>query len=253
MTRPARGFLKAIADLQLGLGRVEAPSMLIGGVAVIAHGVPRTTLDVDATIEGSGLDLEELLKGLAAVSVEPRINEAIAFARTSQVLLLRHTPSGTPIDLSLAWLPFETEALQRSTIVSIGRTAIRVPHVEDLVLYKWSRHAPRISMTPSNCSRFIAPGSTSRSCELGWPNSAPFSRTIVVSTSSRSCSATFREGRQRALAPRTTPPWGSMSPHRRSLCGSEIILANIDDRESCFVEASLSSTTVTRQNASSAR
>jgi len=53
MTRPARGFLKAIADLQLGLGRVEAPSMLIGGVAVIAHGVPRTTLDVDATIEGS--------------------------------------------------------------------------------------------------------------------------------------------------------------------------------------------------------
>jgi len=59
------------------------------------------------------------------------------------VLLLRHTPSGTPIDLSLAWLPFETEALQRSTIVSIGRTAIRVPHVEDLVLYKLVAARPK--------------------------------------------------------------------------------------------------------------
>lgn len=143
MTRPARGFAKAITDLQRGLDRSAAPSMLIGGVAVIAHGVPRTTLDVDATIEASGLDLQLLLSGLSAVGIEPRIDEAVAFARTSQVLLLRHQPSRTPIDLSLAWLPFETEALRRSILITMGRSKVRVPHVEDLLLYKLVASRPK--------------------------------------------------------------------------------------------------------------
>jgi hypothetical protein len=41
MTRQAPGFLDAIEDLQRGLSRVRARSMVIGGVAVIAYGVPR--------------------------------------------------------------------------------------------------------------------------------------------------------------------------------------------------------------------
>ncbi len=35
--------------------------MIIGGIAAIARGVPRTTLDIDATIAADGLDLEAAL------------------------------------------------------------------------------------------------------------------------------------------------------------------------------------------------
>ncbi len=68
--------------------------------------------------------------------IEPRISDAIAFARERQVLLLRHTPSGTPMEVSLAWLPFEIEALERATVVDFAGVSIRVATPEDLVIYK---------------------------------------------------------------------------------------------------------------------
>ena len=51
--------------------------------------------------------------------------------------------AGTPVDLSLAWLPFETEALHRSALVSIDRIEMRVPHVKNLILYKLVATRPR--------------------------------------------------------------------------------------------------------------
>ncbi|HUP48359.1 MAG TPA: hypothetical protein VNA04_06175 [Thermoanaerobaculia bacterium] len=48
-----RAFRTALAQLVAALGELEAPSMIIGGVAVIAAGVPRDTIDIDATVLGS--------------------------------------------------------------------------------------------------------------------------------------------------------------------------------------------------------
>lgn len=110
--------------------------MLIGGVAVIAHGVRRLTDDVDAALWAKGVDLERLLARLEKERVLPRRPDALAFAQRSQVLLLRHEPSGTDIDLSLAWLSFESEALDRAEEVKIGRRRVRVATPGDLVVYK---------------------------------------------------------------------------------------------------------------------
>ena len=55
MTPPsAQRFLAAIQCTQAALGKAGAPAMLISGVAILARGVPRTTLDVDATVDGAG-------------------------------------------------------------------------------------------------------------------------------------------------------------------------------------------------------
>ena len=110
--------------------------MIIGGIAVIIRGVPRHTQDVDATVWGEGLDISELHGLLASSDIEPRIDDATAFAEEHQVLLLRHTPSGTPIDLSMAWLPFEREALDRATQETIAGVDVRVATPEDLVIFK---------------------------------------------------------------------------------------------------------------------
>jgi hypothetical protein len=52
------------------------------------------------------------------------------------VLLLVHAPSATQIELSLAWLPFEHEALARAERLGIGSVQARVATAEDLVIYK---------------------------------------------------------------------------------------------------------------------
>jgi hypothetical protein len=110
--------------------------MIIGGIAVIARGVPRQTIDVDATIWAEGLDPELLLVKSASHSLVPRLQESLEFARRHQVLLLRHEPTGIPVDLSLAWLPFERVALERAEPVDFGGVTIRVATAEDLVIYK---------------------------------------------------------------------------------------------------------------------
>jgi hypothetical protein len=110
--------------------------MLIGGVAVIARGVRRLTDDVEATLWAEGVDLDELSRRLAAQRIRPRISDALAFARQNQVLLLRHEPSGVDIDLSLAWLPFESDALDRAEWMTFGRRRVRVATAGDLIVYK---------------------------------------------------------------------------------------------------------------------
>lgn len=110
--------------------------MLIGGVAVIARGVRRLTDDVDATVSAEGIDLDELLLELTREGIVPRIPNAVPFARRNQVLLLRHSASGIDVDLSLAWLPFEEEALARAKVVTVGGRRVRVATPGDLIVYK---------------------------------------------------------------------------------------------------------------------
>jgi hypothetical protein len=136
MTRTKPGFLDALDALRQALDETTRPSMVIGGVAVIALGIPRFTADIDATIAGADLDLTRLAEVLAGHGIRPRIPDAVAFARSSQVFLGVHEASGTPVDLSLAWLPFEAEALGASVPCDYAGVAIRVPRAEDLLIYK---------------------------------------------------------------------------------------------------------------------
>jgi hypothetical protein len=43
-------FTSALRALTKALDELGAPSMIIGGIAVIAAGVPRETIDIDATV-----------------------------------------------------------------------------------------------------------------------------------------------------------------------------------------------------------
>ncbi|MFT3765225.1 MAG: hypothetical protein QM820_06870 [Minicystis sp.] len=117
--------------------------MIIGGIAVIARGVPRLTRDIDATIAGGGTDLSRLVAVLRRHEIVPRIEDAVRFAQQNHVLLLRHAPTGVDVDLSLAWLPFELEALAASDVVSIHGARVPVARAEDLVIYKIAAWRPQ--------------------------------------------------------------------------------------------------------------
>jgi hypothetical protein len=139
MTAPApadQALLDALAAVVAALRTLRAPGMIIGGIAVIAHGVPRQTVDVDATVWGEEVELDELVDALARQGVVPRVRDALDFARQRQVLLLRHAQSGTPIEVSLAWLPFEREAMGKAVQLDFASLKIPVATAEDLVIYK---------------------------------------------------------------------------------------------------------------------
>jgi hypothetical protein len=127
------GALRALAD---ALDEIPALSMIIGGIAVIAAGVPRETIDIDATILGRTSDLEFVLDALARQQIVPRVADAIQFARERQLLLLRHEPSGVTMEISFAWLPFEEEALSRAVMTDFFGVSLRVAIPEDLIVYK---------------------------------------------------------------------------------------------------------------------
>ena len=95
--KPAIGA--AVRAVALALSALPAPSMIIGGIAVIARGVLRLTRDVDATVAGGAMDLSRLLNALGEHALIPRIQDAVSFAEANQVLLLRHEPSGVDVDL----------------------------------------------------------------------------------------------------------------------------------------------------------
>jgi len=142
-TRPGKPLDDALRAVAAGLEASARPGMIIGGIAAIARGVTRLTRDIDATVAGGGTDLEALLKVLARHGVVPRVDDAVRFARHSHVLLLQHAPSGIDVDLSLAWLPFELEAIAASEVVSIHGFRVRVARAEDLVIYKIAAWRPQ--------------------------------------------------------------------------------------------------------------
>lgn len=134
--RPSQKIRKTLADLTKALQRIDAPSMVIGGIAVIAHGVARQTIDVDATILATRLDASKILAALEDCSIRPRIPDVLEFAERSQVLLLVHETTRVTLEVSFAFSSFEQGALERAVEVDFGGVRIPVAVPEDLVIYK---------------------------------------------------------------------------------------------------------------------
>lgn len=106
----------------------------LGRLGPITVGVRRP--ESNALVWGPAVDLDDLLRSLREYGIQPRVPDAAEFARRNQVLLLRHETSETPIDLSLAWLPFEHEALTRAEAADFHGVEIPIATPEDLVIQK---------------------------------------------------------------------------------------------------------------------
>ena len=78
-------FRAALRALVNGLDDVPALSMIIGGVAVIAAGVPRQTIDIDATVLGREVEIDGMIIAFARYEIVPRISDFREFARSSTV------------------------------------------------------------------------------------------------------------------------------------------------------------------------
>ena len=117
--------------------------VVIGGVAASLLGRPRLTGDVDALVIVDEDGWSQFLAAGRPFGIRPRRADALAFARRSRVLLLRHEPSGIDLDVSLGALPFEYEVIARSRRRRVSGVAVPLATAEDLIVMKAIAGRPR--------------------------------------------------------------------------------------------------------------
>lgn len=136
-------LLAPLIALQRLLARFDNQGIIIGGIAASLLGRPRLTADVDAMILLSIEELPLLMEAATQEGLVPRITDAQDFARRHRVLLMRHQESGINVDIALGLLPFEIEAVERSTVYQVGSLTIRLPTPEDLIIFKAVAYRPK--------------------------------------------------------------------------------------------------------------
>lgn len=141
--KPGTHFTQALKALSAFLERSGIRGAVIGGVAVIARGVPRFTADVDVAVVPPPGGAGELIARLAEFGFVPRIDDAERFAEENLVVLARHEASGIDVDLSLAHLDFAQSAIRGAERVSFGGARIPIPAVTDLIIYKMVAARPK--------------------------------------------------------------------------------------------------------------
>lgn len=129
------GLYEAALDAQRFMEAYGWSSCLIGGLAVVRWGRPRTTHDVDMTLL-TGFGSEEMYIRELLSRYKPRLDDAARFARENRVLLVSAS-NGIPIDISLGGLPFEEGLVSRATPFAYARgVSLITCSAEDLVVLK---------------------------------------------------------------------------------------------------------------------
>jgi predicted nucleotidyltransferase len=141
--RLAPSLLTALADLTRWLDGSGIPAIVIGGVAASVLGRPRLTRDIDALAILPEDAWAQALASAAGYGIVPRIGDALAFARRSRVLLMRHAASAIDLDITFGGLPFEKAAVENSATHDVGGVLVRLPRVEDLLVMKAVARRPK--------------------------------------------------------------------------------------------------------------
>jgi len=136
-------FVSALRDMTVWLGAGQVPHTAIGGIAVALIAQPRMTQDVDTLVWLEHDRWKDFLQAGERYGFTPRLSDALEFAVTARVLLLRHEPSGINFDVSLGALPFELEMIERAVTVKVSDFEVKVPTPEDLIITKAVARRPK--------------------------------------------------------------------------------------------------------------
>lgn len=140
---PLAPLLSVLHDLVSWFQTFKVQGLVIGGVAASLLGRPRITHDVDALILLEKEKWIDFLESGKQFGFLPRIFDALSFAQSNRVFLMRHEQSGFDVDISIGGLPFEEEAISKKIIVEIAGVKIPLPTPEDLIVMKAVAHRPR--------------------------------------------------------------------------------------------------------------
>ncbi len=108
---------------------------LFGAQAVAAHGVPRSTDDIDITLWLGDRNLAEIVAPLRRAGFRPRVAD-LAFASQTRVFPVRHEPTGWNLDIVLAGPGIEEMFLDEVVQQRVGTGTIPLLAAEHLTALK---------------------------------------------------------------------------------------------------------------------
>lgn len=136
-------FAPLLTRLAAALDEAGIPYMVIGGQAVLVHGEPRLTRDIDITVGMGTEGLDRLLATVGQAGLRPLPDDPAAFARDTMVLPAVDPDSGVRVDLILSFTSYELEAIERARPAPAGLGSVRFASPEDLVVHKMIAGRPR--------------------------------------------------------------------------------------------------------------
>lgn len=129
-------FEKLIVKVASSLKKHEIPYMIIGGQAVLLYGTPRLTRDIDITL---GISIDKL--SLAGEAVRDSglkiIPENIEdFVEKTFVLPAKDEKTGLRVDFIFSYTPYERQAIERASDVTVSGVKVKFATVEDIITHK---------------------------------------------------------------------------------------------------------------------
>lgn len=125
-----------LARIARALDGAGIPYMVIGGQAVLLHGEPRLTRDIDLTLGCDAGELDRLLSIASGADLQPAVNQIEAFVKQTNVLPLTDRSTEIRVDMIFSFTTYEAEAIHRSLAVPLGGTNVRFASAEDLIIHK---------------------------------------------------------------------------------------------------------------------
>lgn len=110
--------------------------MLIGGQAVLLHGRPRLTEDIDITVGADPSRLDEVLGVCSALGLRPLPEDVETFVRQTFVLPTHDDETGVRVDFIFSTTQYERQAIERAVIVNLSGAAVPFATAEDLIIHK---------------------------------------------------------------------------------------------------------------------
>ena len=130
-----RNIFEVAQEVQEFIIRKKYKFCFIGGLAIQRWGEPRGTNDVDLTVL-TGFGGEEKYIDAFLAQYSGRLPDVREVAISARVILLK-TNDNIGIDISLAGMPFEEEAVSRaSNFEFLPGIYLKTCSAEDLVVYK---------------------------------------------------------------------------------------------------------------------
>lgn len=135
-----KSLLKALAT---ALDSRGLPYMVIGGQAVLLHGEPRFTKDIDVTLGVLPDRLPEVLDLTRSLDLRVLPENPTEFVHRTYVLPCMHDESTLGVDFVFSFSPFEREAIGRGVVRRIDKVDVRYASAEDLLIQKIVASRPR--------------------------------------------------------------------------------------------------------------
>jgi hypothetical protein len=136
-------FEQLMARLARTFDAARVPYIIIGGQAVLHHGEPRFTRDIDISLGVDTAAVPQVLKAIAECGLKPLVESPQAFVERTYILPAHDPMTELRVDLAFTLTPFERQAIGRAVKFQMDGYPVAVASAEDLIIHKLFAGRPR--------------------------------------------------------------------------------------------------------------